>query len=181
MSPVEITGDGLVLREFSRADLGGLHGVYGDEKTVTHLSFSARSKDGCLTIIDRAMEDAKADPRRVYLLAVTRGDRVVGVARLAREEYPHSASLGFALRADHWGRGLGTELVSLLLKFGFRDLGLYRLWGARAPENMASARVMERVGMREEGRIRAHVWTGEAWRDSISHSILRDEWERAAR
>src|SRR5699024_10284754 len=45
-----------------------------------------------------------------------------------------------------------------------------------SPENPASQAVMNGVGMIEEGRIRRHLWTGIAWRDSIVHSILSDEW-----
>jgi RimJ/RimL family protein N-acetyltransferase len=50
------------------------------------------------------------------------------------------------------------------------------VWGARSPTNEASARLMNRLGMREEGRIRDHVFVRGAWRDSVVHSILEDEW-----
>ena len=43
----------------------------------------------------------------------------------------------------------------------------------------ASARLMSRLGMREEGRIRHHVFVRGAWRDSVVHSILEDEWVAA--
>ncbi|WP_131736946.1 GNAT family N-acetyltransferase [Actinomadura roseirufa] len=90
-----------------------------------------------------------------------------------------SAQLGFALRADQWGRGLGIETVRLLLRLGFEELGLHRLWGARSPDNTTSARLMAKLGMIEEGRIRDHLKVRGAWRDSVVHSILEAEWYSA--
>ncbi|MFI0410456.1 GNAT family N-acetyltransferase [Actinomadura sp. 3N508] len=68
-----------------------------------------------------------------------------------------SAQLGFALRADRWGKGLGAETVRLLLQLGSEDLVLHRLWGARSPDNAMSARLMTKLDMIEEGRIRGHL------------------------
>lgn len=108
------------------------------------------------------------------------GGEVIGFARLAVDtQHPGQSSgqLGFALRASHWGRGLGAATVRLLLRLGFDELGLYRLWGARSPENVVSARLMTALGMVEEGRIRGHIRVRGRWRDSVVHSILADEWQ----
>ncbi|WP_236700751.1 GNAT family N-acetyltransferase [Allosalinactinospora lopnorensis] len=175
-----LTGRLLTLRELSRADADDLCTVYGDQKTVEHLSFSPRTWDQCVALIDSAMKDAETEPRRVYMLAAAKDGHLVGTARLALDERPHSAQIGFALHHGLWGQGLGTELLHLLLRLGFDTLRLARIWGARSPDNAASAAVMNSAGMIEEGRIRRHLWTGEAWRDSIAHSILSDEWSPPA-
>lgn len=176
MVPISLDGPALSLRELKPSDAEALHTVYGDSKTVEHLSFTPRTLGQCRAIIDSAVKDAEVEPRTVYMLAVLHGGELVGAARLAKDERPHSAQIGFALRHDMWGRGLGAELVQLLLRLGFAELGLARIWGARSPENPASEAVMNKMGMIEEGRIRRHLWTGTAWRDSIVHSILSDEW-----
>ncbi|WP_028648768.1 GNAT family N-acetyltransferase [Nocardiopsis sp. CNT312] len=176
MRPVELSSDRLTLRELRPTDVDDLLAVYGDPQAVRHLSFTPRTREQCAAIVTAAAADAEQEDRTVYMLAVARQDRLVGSARLGVDERPHSAQIGFALRPDLWGQGLGDELVRLLLRFGFEGLGLKRIWGARAPENRASERVMLRAGMVEEGRIRRHLWTRDAWRDSIVHSILDDEW-----
>jgi RimJ/RimL family protein N-acetyltransferase len=80
-----------------------------------------------------------------------------------------------------WRQGFGIELGQLLLRLGFDELGLHRLWGARSPENSVSDRLMLKLGMVEEGRIRHHLQIGGQWRDSVVHSILEDEWRSANR
>ncbi|WP_030633626.1 GNAT family N-acetyltransferase [Streptomyces griseolus] len=89
---------------------------------------------------------------------------------------PRAATFGFALRPDTWGNGYGTETVRLLLAVAFDDLTLHRVWGARSPRNVASARTLERAGLSEEGYIREHVQRGGRWRDSVTHSILDHEY-----
>ncbi|MFC4562364.1 GNAT family N-acetyltransferase [Nocardiopsis mangrovi] len=177
---IDVQGSRLRLREFRPSDAAGLFAVYGDEAATRHLSFEPRTFDQCEAIISSAAGDAAMVSRSVYMVAVAdSADELVGAARLGVDERPHSGQVGFALRPDMWGRGLGVELVQLLLALGFDTLELNRLWGARSPDNLASKRVMERVGMIEEGRIRRHLRTRGAWRDSIVHSILDDEWRAA--
>ncbi|MGH3158847.1 MAG: GNAT family N-acetyltransferase [Streptosporangiaceae bacterium] len=85
--------------------------------------------------------------------------------------------MGFALRPDRWGQGRGTETVCLLQRLGFEELKLHRIWGARSPVNEASARTMLAADMIEEGTIRGHLFTRGAWRDSVVHSILSNEYQ----
>ncbi|MFB6775772.1 GNAT family N-acetyltransferase, partial [Streptomyces sp. NPDC056337] len=96
---------------------------------------------------------------------------------------PHqqrAATMGFALRPDAWGVGYGLETVHLLLGVAFLGLGLHRVWGARSPLNVGSARTMAAAGMVEEGVIRGHIQRGGQWRDSVVHGILAEEWMQPA-
>jgi RimJ/RimL family protein N-acetyltransferase len=167
----------LRLREIGVGDVDALHLVYGDAEATRFLSFEPRSREDVERIVARIVTDALATPRVEYALGVetTRDRAMIGVARLAVGEHS-SGQVGFALRPDHWGRGLGTEAVGALLELAFGRLHLHRVWGARSPDNVASARLMKALGMAEEGRIRHHVFVRGAWRDSVVHAILEDEW-----
>jgi RimJ/RimL family protein N-acetyltransferase len=165
-----------MLRELTGADTIVLHKIYGSKEATQHLSFEPRTIEQVETIIKAAMDSATVEPRTEYMLAVVdRDGELIGSARLATGEY-QSAQIGFALRPDHWGQGKGLETVRLLQHLGFAELGLHRIWGARSPLNHASARTMHAAGMIEEGTIRGHLFTSGAWRDSVVHSILREEF-----
>ncbi|NBE94536.1 GNAT family N-acetyltransferase [Nonomuraea sp. KC401] len=179
MRGVLCKGERLGLRDVTEADVAALHAVYGDPAATQHMPFHPRDLPEVSALVLQAMEAACAEPRRLYLLAVVDAEHhdVIGVARLRIEaEHPHSAEIGFGLHPGQWGRGTGTDLVRLLLKFGFRQLGLHRIWGARSPANLPAQLAMLTAGMVEEGRIRHHVRTPHGWRDSIVHSALDDEW-----
>lgn len=178
MNPISIEGQRLALRELRDDDVDTVHAIYGSVQATEHLSFEPRGREAVVGIVSGGIADAQSEPRTVYALAVTlKGSaELVGYARLAVE--PHRAGqIGFALNPSIWGHGYGTETVRLLLLLGFEQLGLHRIWGARSPKNLASAASMTRNGMIEEGRIRDHVFTHGAWRDSITHVILEDEWQ----
>lgn len=178
MYPVSHTSARLLLREIAIDDVGAVHAIYGSPKATEHLSFEPRTREQVGRIIARSIVSATAEPRVEYCLAICKrgGGELIGYARLALEGGERAGTIGFALRPDAWGVGYGTETVRALLALGFADLGLHRVWAARAPQNDASASVLTRAGMVEEGRIRHHVHVHGAWRDSIVHSILEDEW-----
>lgn len=182
MHPVSITGDGVRLREFTPDDVDAVLKVYGDPVVTKHLSFEPRNREQVAGTLAVVIEAAARTPRIEYSLAAvsTTVDEVIGFARLAVDaQHPGQSSgqLGFALCANQWGQGLGAETVRLLLRLGFDELGLHRLWGARSPDNAVSARLMTKLGMVEEGRIRGHIRVRGRWRDSVVHSILEDEWK----
>ncbi len=153
MYPVSLAGQRLKLREFAADDTEALHKVYGDADATRHLSFEARTLEQVERIVKAAMDSAVASERCEYMLAVAdiETEELIGAARIALGEHD-SGQIGFALRPDHWG--------------------------ARSPLNEISARTMLAVGMIEEGRIRGHLFTRGAWRDSIVYSILSDEYEQ---
>ncbi|MGW3935273.1 GNAT family N-acetyltransferase [Streptomyces sp. NBC_00024] len=183
MYPVQRSSQRLSLRELTIDDVDAVFAIYGDREATEHLSFEPRTREQVGQIVARSMVSATAKPRSEYALAVAgreTGD-VIGFGRIAMDPHQQrAATFGFALRPDAWGAGYGLESVRLLLGLAFEDLELHRIWGARSPLNEASAKIMAAAGMVEEGTIRAHILKAGAWRDSVVHSILADEWAAAS-
>ena len=111
------------------------------------------------------------------MLAVTRpdDDHVIGFARIAPSG-AWGAKLGYAIGADHWGRGYATDASRVLLRFAFGTLGRHRVTAAIGPENEASITVVKRLGFTYEGHLRDHVFTNGGWRDSLLYSLLAGEY-----
>jgi hypothetical protein len=65
----------------------------------------------------------------------------------------------------------------MLLRFGFVDLGLQRIYAHCLAENIAAVRLVEKLGLRQDGRLRENVWLQERWSDTLVYSILKQEWE----
>ena len=77
---------------------------------------------------------------------------VVGVAGVVRvENVGPEIEVAYHFRKDRWGRGYATEAARACLDYGFETAGLDRIIGLVAPENVASARVLEKCGMTREG------------------------------
>ena len=82
---------------------------------------------------------------------------------------------GWLLARSHWGRGYATEATRALLAFGFGELKLHRIYATCDPKNRASARVLEKAGMRYEGHLRDHLIQRGAWRDSLLYAALEQD------
>jgi len=178
MSPVLIRGNLTVLREFDAGDLDGMLAIAGDDRVTRWLSFDSRDRDQVKTMLDGILERATIQPRTEYYLAIAfpADDRqVVGFARLGLTGVK-SCKLGYAVAYDAQNRGYATDACRALAGFGFRELGLHRVSLAIDPDNEASIRVAKRLGCTYEGRIRDHVFTNGAWRDSNLYSVLEHEW-----
>lgn len=83
--------------------------------------------------------------------AVNVEDSMISFARLALAGV-RAAKLGYAIGADHWGHGYGTDAARTLTDFAFTTLQLHRVSAATAPDNMASMALLKRLGFVYEGR-----------------------------
>ncbi|MGY1502946.1 GNAT family N-acetyltransferase [Streptomyces sp. QTS52] len=184
MYPVKRSSSRLELRELVPEDVDAVLAIYGSPEATEHLSFEPRTRDQVDQIVARSIALATTEPRSEYALVLIErhARKLIGFGRLALDPHQQrAATFGFALRPDVWGVGYGLETVRLLLGFGFEDLDLHRIWGARSPLNEASAKTMTAAGMVEEGTIRAHIKKAGRWRDSVVHAMLDDEWRALCR
>ena len=110
----------------------------------------------------------------------TRADRqLIGAAGLREIETEHcQAELGFWVGVEWWGNGYATEAARAVIGYGFRELQLNRIHAHYMVRNPASGRVLEKLGMRREGRLRQRVRKWGVFEDVILMAILRDDWRK---
>jgi RimJ/RimL family protein N-acetyltransferase len=176
MYPVQLTGQRVLLREFEIEDVDQAFAIVGDRSVTTWLSFDARTRDETDSMVRGIIDRAHAELRTEYYLAITLPTgAVVGFIRLGLDGV-QAGKLGYAIRTDQWRHGYATDAAIAMLDFGFHTLRLHRISAAIGPDNAASIAVINRLRFSHEGRIRDHVHTNGAWRDSLLYSLLDHEW-----
>lgn len=105
----------------------------------------------------------------------TREGSLVGAMGLDLVPHHLRAELGYWIGVEHWGRGFATEAGTAVLDFGFGTLGLNRIEAHCFLGNAASARVLEKLGMRFEGILRQHVVKDGTSRDGLFYAILASD------
>jgi RimJ/RimL family protein N-acetyltransferase len=170
----------LVLRPFRTGDLDALFDLYRRPEVVRYLYWGTRSREEAQEDLQRRITQSRIDDDcRRLALAVVLPDlgRMIGDVTLKWASREHrQGEIGFSFHPDHQGHGFATEAAEVLLGLGFDGLGLHRVMGRCDARNVASARVMEHLGMRLEARfVHNEMFKGE-WGDELVYAILEDEW-----
>jgi RimJ/RimL family protein N-acetyltransferase len=173
MKGMELRTERLVIREIRHDDEPAVHHYGSDEEVTRYLTWGPNSPTDTTAYLKRVAIEAGREPRTSFTFAVaTLEGELIGVANLAISEEASTGELGYVLARESWGHGYATEAARRLIDFGFDDLGLRRITGICHPDNLASARVLEKSGMHPEGIVRDHR-RGE-WRDSRLFAISTD-------
>jgi [ribosomal protein S5]-alanine N-acetyltransferase len=178
-----LTTERLILREFLDTDWQAVLAYQSDPRYLEYYPWWDRSPADVQRFVDEFIDWQEETPRTRYQLAIAlpAAGRLIGNCGI-RMDGPRAteADIGYELDPAHWGRGYATEAVGALLAFGFRELKLHRVWASCVAENRASARVLEKVGMRPEGRLREKCWMKGRWWDTLLYAILDREWRDAS-
>jgi|LSQX01.2.fsa_nt_gb RimJ/RimL family protein N-acetyltransferase len=169
----------LELRDFGEADAEWVQAWACDPAVVRFMPWGPNTPEQTREFLQRKLAERTEEPRRTWDLAVKdRGTgRLIGSAGLRLDEALQQAELGYCFHREAWGHGFATEAARELLRFGFEQLGLHRIHASVDSRNGASARVLAKIGMRQEGWLREHLMQRGEWRDSYLYAILRREWD----
>jgi ribosomal-protein-alanine N-acetyltransferase len=124
---------------------------------------------------------AKTNERNIAYFAFVGRDLVgvVNVSEIVRGAF-RSAYLGYYAFSPHHRQGLMTEALSQVVTRAFRKHGLHRVEANIQPSNVASLRLIRRLGFRKEGLSRRYLKIGGRWRDHERWAITREDWKGRA-
>ena len=118
------------------------------------------------------------EPGKIWLAIALRADgRQIGGIGLRVDDQHQHGELGYWLGVPYWGQGYATEAAREMLRYGFEDLRLHRIFASHFKNNGVSGRVLVKLGMRHEGCQREHLRKWDQFVDSELYGILRQEWQ----
>jgi RimJ/RimL family protein N-acetyltransferase len=169
----------LRLREFVEGDWEAVLAYQSDPRYLRYYTWDSRTAEEAQAFVGMFLAQQVELPRVRFQLAVEdrASGRLIGNCGIRqRSASAHDAELGYELAPAWWGRGLATEAAGVMLHFAFEDLGLRRVEAHCLAENRASARVLEKLGFHEEGRLREkECFKGRCW-DLLIFGLLAAEW-----
>jgi ribosomal-protein-alanine N-acetyltransferase len=173
-----VHGKSVKLRPFAPDDAEEVYRLYADKDAVRY-GYSPKMDDlaDALKVIETTLELARSRTLFHWGVADLEHDRIVGHATLLGWAPQHRrAELGYSVRKDLWGKGLGTDAAATLVGYAFEHLGLRRLEADVDPRNVSSLRVLEKLGFLREGYLRERWELGGEVQDGIFFGLLRREW-----
>jgi len=176
----ELVSDRVALRRFTPADLGTFVAYRSDPDVARYQSWDAPYPlaEGERMISDlRDLHPDTAGQWFQFAMILRSTNELIGDCASGTDaDDPRQAEIGFTLRPQFQGRGYATEGARALLGYLFGARGKHRVTAGCDPRNAASARVLERLGMRREGRLRESMWAKGEWADEFRYAILDVEW-----
>lgn len=168
----------LVLREFRESDESDLHEYGGNLEVSKYVVWGPNTPEDTRHVLNHRIEKQRIWPRNEVDLAIElcNEEKVIGSVSLVIQcDDDRIASFGYAVNRRYWGQGYATEAADAFLSRAFQELGLHRVWATCDVRNVASWRVMEKVGMKREGAFRRDVFQKGEWRDSYLYARLDGE------
>lgn len=171
--------DRLILRDWKRSEWRDAHTYAQDAEVSKFMIWGPNSEKETKEFVNNAVDHASIRPRRSFELAMfhRESDRIIGGCgmQIVGAEAA-TGMIGYVLNREFWGQGITSEASRRLLRFGFEDLKLHRIYATCDTENIGSARVLEKCGMRKEAHFVQDMFIKGRWRDTFLFAILKEEW-----
>ena len=160
-----------------------------DAPTIARLAGHREIADTTLSIphpysVEQAQEwiathSAPQNPTTQMVFGITtRADgQLIGTMGLREIDTQHChAEMGFWIGMEWWGNGYATEAAKAVVRYGFAELKLNRIYAQHMVRNPASGRVLAKIGMKGEGLLRQTVRKWGVFEDVVLMAILQDDW-----
>ena len=169
----------LLLRQITLADAENLFSFFSDPQVMRFYDCEAfASIQEAIGIIQRFAEwFERQNGFRWGIALKTEPATLIGTCGLFAWHKPYRiATLGYELTPPYWRRGIMSEAVGAIVAYGFRELNLNKICALVVTDNLASAKLLERLSFRKEGVMRQAQFVNGKYDDLIAYALLREEW-----
>ncbi len=127
------------------------------------------------------LSKAQSVPRTIFAIAAQK--EAIGSIALTpgKDVHRFTAELGYWLAEPFWGRGIMAEAIKALTEYGFKDLGIHRIFAEPYAANPASARVLEKAGFIREGIIRENAFKDGRFLDQLIYAKINPNISKASK
>jgi RimJ/RimL family protein N-acetyltransferase len=170
----------LLLRPFTAGDFDALFAIQSRSDVTRWLYWGPQGEDEVRAALERRIASstlANDGDALSFAVVLKASSKVVGDGSLFLLSAAHRhGEIGFVFHPDHHGHGYATETARLLLQLAFEEFGLHRVIGRLEPRNVASARLLERLGMRREAHFVENEFVKGEWQSELVYALLEREW-----
>lgn len=178
-----LTSERLLLRDFAESDWEAVLAYQQDPLYLRYNEWTSRTADEVRQFLGIFLNQQRQIPRIKFQFAVTLKStgQLIGNCGVRRDSpETREGDMGYELDPRFWGKGYATEAARTVLSFGFSHMHLHRVTAWCIADNVASARVLEKLGMRLEKRTQDHQYFKDRWWDTLSYAISYEEWQMRA-
>ena len=174
-----LTTERLMLREFRIDDWPAVLAYQSNPLYLRYYEWTERRPEEVREFVQMFLDHQQEEPRVKFQLAAVlkeSGQLIGNCGIRMRSAGAYEADIGYEFDPQHWGQGYATEAARTVVKWGFAQLRLHRISSWCIADNAGSARVLEKLGMQQEGLLRQNEYFKDRWWDTRLYAILEHEW-----
>lgn len=182
MNPLSIETRRMLLRPFRPDDTDLIRSLYCDGEILRYAPFDVMTDAQVEEHLAKVIGDWEKTPLRSleYAMVRKRDGASLGRSHILIDPETDTGMIGWFLRKEYWGNRYALEAGEALIRYCFDGLGLHRVNALLHPENLASRKVLERCGLRQEAWFRQKCrYTKQGvvfWEDELEYALLASEW-----
>lgn len=168
----------LILRKLTLEDAEDVFDYASNPKVSKYVTWEThRTINDSIAFIKMTIEKYEQKGIGDWGLVLKENGKLIGTCGFVTwNKQHHWAEIGYVLSQDYWNRGIMTEAARTIIRHGFEKMDLNRIEAQHMVVNIASGRVMQKIGMTFEGVIREKFFAKGNYRDLKLYSILKREY-----
>lgn len=172
----ELETERLILRRIKKKDVKEIFSIYSNEEVMKHF--------GCKPY--KSIDEAKANFKRIkkafinregirWGITIKEKDKLIGSAGIWRLLKEHMrGEIGYELSNVYWKKGIMTEALSEIIKFGFSKMNLHTIEANLDPANIASVKLLEKLKFQKEGHTKESFYFNGKFEDTGIYSLIKN-------
>lgn len=179
---MELLTPRLILRTVCLEDAAAYFEMFSDAESTKYWWEPAWTNFDQATSRIQHLVSTIQEPELALSVVLRENGEVIGTGNLFQiSKTCRRAEIGYSIRRDYWGQGFGSEVVAGIVEHAFATLGLNRLEADIDPNNVGSAKVLERNGFHREGYMPERWIVGGVVSDTAFYGLLAKNWVKPSR
>jgi len=175
----QLETDSLLLRQIQYSDVDAFHKMRTDPSLMKYMDMEKPKSIGdTQTKIEQEIASFSKGDSVYWAIAQKGSKQMIGGAgywRLMKEHY--RAEIGYQLAPDFWRMGYSCEALKAIIDFGFKKMGLHSIEGNVNPKNIASIKLLNKLGFVQEAYFKENFYFNGKFLDSAIFSLVVSDWK----
>ncbi|MDR0227734.1 MAG: GNAT family N-acetyltransferase [Flavobacteriaceae bacterium] len=141
-------------------------------KNTTNIPFPYTKENGEFWV-NLAIDSLASESAYIFAIRLKDNPTIIGGIGLGIDKANNKAEMGYWLDEQYWNTGMVTEAAKALIQFGFDTLQLHKIFATHFTYNEASGRIMQKIGMQQEGVLKGQILKNEKYLDLITYAVIK--------
>lgn len=175
---MKITTERLIIRPFKTSDANDVYEIYSDHETCLYLLHQPWNDANKESEFNKKLAANKLTKDHAINLACQLDNKVIGDISIMYTAMKDTVEIGYAFNKAYANKGYASEAMKSIVAYLFNELKIHRIQACLDCRNIASAKLCQKIGMRQEAHFIKDYWNKDEWTDSYVYGMLESDFRK---